>query len=487
MAEPLSETGRSIAHYTIEKILGRGSVGVVYLARDRRIGRRVALKHVEVDSHRFEDERDEADFFMRLQREVEVCGRLNHVNLVTLYDVGYEKERVSYLAMELVDGPSLLDVIKSRRPEPLPLAQAIDIAMQILRGLAYAHGRGIVHRDIKPANVLLTSEGQAKIADFGIARPDDSSMTATGTLVGTPNYMSPEQVQGHTTTQRSDLFSFGAVLYEMLTGRKPFAATDVSGVLYKVVAQPHPAIVAEDVPPRLARLVDGLLEKSPEARPVSADEALAELGAIEAELRGEGVPASNREDAATSREPDAEAGSAVGREPASEAAAVEDRAPAPDQAASLDDATVSSGLTTIRRVIPARVFWGVTGGLAVLLGAVVVSIAIRIDDSPTVTIPPETLAEFAAKREALDAAGELCSAGRLDDCVAAYDAYLERYPGSAAALARRDEAVRLNAKERMGEIVEIEAKRGVETAAETDEPSGWQKFKKGVRRVFGRD
>src|ERR1051325_516882 len=223
---------RQCGDYDVESLLGKGSIGKVYLAKHRRIGRYVALKVVQGDQ-RFEDDEDQRDFYKRLQREAELCGALQHPNIVTLYDVGYAGERVEFLATEYVDGETLLARLK--RTRPLPLGEALSIGADLLRALAYAHAKGIIHRDIKPANILLTSEGQAKIADFGIARRLESSLTGINLLVGTPNYMSPEQVRSAPVTTRSDLFSAGVVLYEMLTGSKPFASQELSSVLYNVV------------------------------------------------------------------------------------------------------------------------------------------------------------------------------------------------------------------------------------------------------------
>lgn len=448
---------QTVGHYQIEKTLGRGSVGTVYLARDSRIGRPVALKMVELETVRFEDDLETAEFFQRLQREVEVCGRLNHPNLVTLYDVGYENHRVSYLAMELMDGPSLLDLIKSRKPDPVPVGEVLTIATHVLSGLAHAHAQGIVHRDIKPANILLTKNHVAKIADFGIARPAESSMTVAGTLMGTPNYMSPEQVRGELATPRSDLFSFGAVLYELLTSRKPFAAPDISGVLYKVVGQPHPPITSSSVPLRLAKLIDRLLEKSPDARPDSADEVLAEIREIESgvDTQNEITPIDTGS-LVEDMSPDDEISEAAGRPSET----------SPPSAKGL------SGLT--ERAIPAALFWTVivvwTGGL----GAIALSIALQIDSSPTVTIPEETLLEFAAKKEAMVEAERLCAEARFDECIAAYDAYLERYPYASAASAGRAEAMRLRASVRKGDD-------------EEESRSAWRRFTGGVKRVFGKD
>jgi len=232
MTESAAPERPQYGEYEVEAVLGRGAMGMVYLARDRRIGRRVALKTVQI-GQKFDDESDATEFFQRLQREAEVCGSMQHPNIVTLYEPGYENNVISFLATEYVEGESLRDRLK--RSKPLPLDDALRIGEDILRGLAYAHAKGVIHRDIKPANILLSSEGQAKIADFGIARPVNSDLTAVGSMLGTPNYMSPEQVKCDTVTTKSDLFSVGVVMYEMLTGVKPFTASDVSGILRNVV------------------------------------------------------------------------------------------------------------------------------------------------------------------------------------------------------------------------------------------------------------
>src|SRR5215212_958561 len=271
-----AEDPRSCGEYDVESLLGKGSIGKVYLARHRRIGRRVALKVVRADQ-RFEDDEDRADFYKRLQREAELCGAMQHPNIVTLYDVGYENDVVAWLATEYVDGETLHARLK--RVRPLPFDEAISIGCDVLRGLAYAHAKGVIHRDIKPANILLTAEGQAKIADFGIARRLESSLTGTNLLVGTPNYMSPEQVRSAQVTTRSDLFSAGVLLFEMLTGAKPFVAQELSSVLYNVVNL-TPQLASEldpSIPDEVARAVARLMAKSPAERYATALDALRDL------------------------------------------------------------------------------------------------------------------------------------------------------------------------------------------------------------------
>jgi len=184
---------------------------------------------------------------------------------------------ISFLATEWVEGESLRDRLK--RSKPLPLEDALRISEDILRGLTYAHAKGVIHRDIKPANILLSTDGQAKIADFGIARPANSTLTQVVSMLGTPNYMSPEQVKCADVTARSDLFSLGVVMYEMLTGHKPFTAPEVSGILRNVVERVPPLAseVNPDVPEAIGRFVARLLPKAPEERFATAGEALREL------------------------------------------------------------------------------------------------------------------------------------------------------------------------------------------------------------------
>ncbi len=253
-----------IGPYVIEATLGRGAMGVVYLARDSRIGRRVALKQIQIRDSHFETGAAASEYFHRLQREAEVCGSLHHPNIVTLFDVGYENERISYLAMEYVPGESLSEAIRRNGSRPLPIDFVARVGCDVLKGLAYAHSKGIVHRDIKPPNILIGHDGSATIADFGIARPEQSNLTIAGTLMGTPNYMSPEQAKGLATTPRSDLFSFGVMMFEMLTGSKPFAGGDVHSILQRIISVPTPSIneLNPDLPLDYERFVQRLMAKN---------------------------------------------------------------------------------------------------------------------------------------------------------------------------------------------------------------------------------
>jgi serine/threonine protein kinase len=222
----------TIGRYRIIGELGRGAMGVVYHATDPAIGRSVAIKTIRIrDIH---DTQQRAKLRERLFREARSAGVLSHPNIVTIYDMD-EVDGLAYIAMAYVNGPTLEKILASQ--SPLSGANMLRILRQTASGLDYAHGRGIVHRDIKPANIMTDEDGAVKITDFGIAKITAvSNMTETSTVVGTPNYMSPEQVQGHEIDGRSDQFSLAVIAYEILTGERPFQGEHLSTVVYKIVA-----------------------------------------------------------------------------------------------------------------------------------------------------------------------------------------------------------------------------------------------------------
>jgi serine/threonine protein kinase len=425
MTELAGETRQNFGHYDVESVLGRGAMGMVYLARDRRIGRKVALKTVHVNE-KFDDESEANEFYKRLQREAELCGALQHPNIVTLYEPGYENNVIAWLATEYVDGENLRDRMRKRKP--LPLDESLHIVEGILRGLAYAHAKNIVHRDIKPANILLTSTGEPKIADFGIARPLDSTLTAVGEMLGTPSYMSPEQVRCQPVTTRSDLFSVGAVLYEMLTGIKAFGASDVTGILRNVVeTAPKPAHeVNTAVPVPLSGFLDRLYAKKPEDRFPSAVEALDDLQRIRQEI--------GPTEAAAASEPSEEvddAHSTLAVTPrSSEMGTVPPSVTEPDY-------DMTPALTTRRSVwkrdLPAPLFWAVIFAALAMFTAGVVAIGSKIDSRPTSAYSPAQIRALESKRAALRAARAWVQAGRFEEGIAAYNAYIAKYPNSPAA------------------------------------------------------
>jgi len=248
-----------IGKYRIVGKIGQGAMGEVYKAHDAVLNRMVAIKTINADLGADETLRK------RFQREAQSAARLNHPNIITVYDYGEERNKI-YMAMELLEGVDLKQTIAQRAP--LSLEEKLEIMDQVCDGLAFAHAGDIVHRDLKPANIHLLANGQVKIMDFGLARLGGSEMTRTGSVMGTPHYMSPEQVRGERADSRSDIFSLGSVFYELLTYRKPFDADSMHAVLFKVM-QEDPAPVnqfAPDVPHVLQDLLDRTLAKDPNQR-----------------------------------------------------------------------------------------------------------------------------------------------------------------------------------------------------------------------------
>ncbi|HUP45762.1 MAG TPA: serine/threonine-protein kinase [Thermoanaerobaculia bacterium] len=426
---PNTEMPAAIGHYEIERKLGRGAMGTVYAARDMRIGRRVALKTVQLHDGSFEDATAAKEFFLRLQREAEVSGALLHPNIVALYEAGYEGDRVHFLAMELVEGETLLELMKRHRPGPVPVDRALRIAADVLHGLSHAHAKGITHRDIKPANVLITADGVAKIADFGIARPETSSMTAAGALLGTPNYMSPEQVTGNDLSPRADLFSLGVVLYEMLAAVKPFVASDLTGILHNILRQEpaHVSDVNPSVPRPVGDLVARLMQKTPDARPTAAEA----LALFETPART-----------------------------------------APPHSPPV-----------LRRRIPAVQAASVVAIAIALVVIPVMLLRARIDATPSATIPASQLIEFENKRRALEAADALFMAGKYEESLLSYEAYLDRYPHSLAAEEGRDRAAMAIADAEKAAAAPAETAR---TAAKKkkDEDISARELLNRIKRVF---
>ena len=264
---------RTVGRYELASELGRGAMGVVYKATDPVLGRFVAIKTINMALERDGIENYEARFY----KEARAAGGLSHPNIVTIYDVAKNGD-IAYMAMEFVEGVELRDLLSSGRP--LPVAQAISVAAQVAEGLAYAHERGIVHRDIKPPNIMVTPGGSVKIADFGIARMRASeSLTQTGMMLGSPKYMSPEQVTGSPIDGRSDVFSLGVMLYELAAGAPPFSAHDVQQYMLQIAgaAPAPPSDLNPDLPPMLDLIVARALEKDPARRYQSAADLAADL------------------------------------------------------------------------------------------------------------------------------------------------------------------------------------------------------------------
>ncbi len=266
-----------VGRYRIVGVLGRGAMGVVYHAHDPLIDREVALKTLRLDI----DSEVAEEFRERFFREARAAGRLNHPGIVTIHDVGEDAESgLVFIAMELIRGRNLRDLVREGwRPRFSEIAR---IVAEVAEALDYAHRQGVVHRDIKPANIILTETGTAKITDFGVARLESSNLTVEGQFIGTPNYMSPEQVKGQTVDGRSDIFSLGVVLYELLTGRKPFAGGSLPEVTLKIVSEAPavPSTVRPGLPAAFNPIVLKCLEKEPERRFQSAGELARVLAAL---------------------------------------------------------------------------------------------------------------------------------------------------------------------------------------------------------------
>ncbi len=251
--------GRTISHYKVLSEVGRGGMGVVYKAEDTKLRRTVALKFLPVDNLEGEEEK------ARFLREAQAAAALNHPNICTVYEIG-EADGHMFIAMEFVEGESVKEKVRAR---PAPLDEALDITVQAAQGLQVAHEEGIVHRDIKSANLMVTHKGQVKIMDFGLAQVGDrSDLTKTGTTLGTPSYMSPEQATAQPTDRRSDIWSLGVVFYEMLTGQLPFKGEVEAAVAYAVVnTEPEPpTALRSGLPIEIDRVLEKVLAKQREER-----------------------------------------------------------------------------------------------------------------------------------------------------------------------------------------------------------------------------
>jgi eukaryotic-like serine/threonine-protein kinase len=292
MSEPLPER---FGRFAVVSELGRGAMGVVYRAEDTTLGRTVAIKTIALRGAT-QAERDIHE--ARFLQEARAAGRISHPAIITIYEMGREGN-VAFIAMELLEGRDLRELIAEGCLTP---AQAVTLTAAVAEGLAFAHERGIVHRDVKPGNIMMLPDGRVKIMDFGIARLREPTVkTQTGVLLGSPQYMAPEQIVGQPFDHRADIFSLGLVLYEMLTGVKPFAGEDIPELTFKVanLAAKPPSHLAPGLPPVLDYIVARALKKKPEERYASAEEFARDLWAAMPEVRSAAAARAQRAAAPT--------------------------------------------------------------------------------------------------------------------------------------------------------------------------------------------
>jgi eukaryotic-like serine/threonine-protein kinase len=263
-AVPDTERLERLGRYQLEREIGRGAMGIVYLGRDTAINRMVAIKAIPLAAEFSDAELVEAR--SRFFREAETAGRLNHPNIVTIYDVG-EERGLAYIAMEYLKGKHLSDFARSNNL--LEPRKVLEVIGRTAEALGFAHKQQVVHRDIKPANLMYdASTDILKITDFGIARLSGAGSTRTGIVLGTPSFMSPEQLEGRTVTGHSDLFSLGVSLFQLLTGQLPFTADSMTGLMQQIAEAPHPPLRAfrPDLPACVESVIDRALAKNPDAR-----------------------------------------------------------------------------------------------------------------------------------------------------------------------------------------------------------------------------
>ncbi|HUP97715.1 MAG TPA: serine/threonine-protein kinase [Usitatibacter sp.] len=361
--------------YRVLGELGRGAMGIVYLAEDTELARKVAIKMISLTGSEHERNAHEA----RFRQEARAAGGVSHPSIITIYDVGREGD-VAFIAMELVEGRELRELIAGGELSP---SQALELAALIADGLAYAHERGVIHRDIKPGNVMVLKDGRVKVMDFGIARLQEPTVkTQTGVLLGSPQYMSPEQVAGNEVDARADIFSLGVVLYEMVTGVKPFDAADLSQVLFWVVNMPAkpPSERRPGLPSVVDYIVARALRKKPEDRYATAAEFATDLRRCLPEVREAEATMRARASAGDTAPHDASALRAAEERMELRASRRFDSSEALARLSVLpaDEGTRSRGGWTVqlekprRRLDPSSVILAATYGIAVLLAVAIV-------------------------------------------------------------------------------------------------------------------
>jgi serine/threonine protein kinase len=479
-----------LGRYEVVSELGKGAMGIVYLARDPVIGRMVAIKTIRVNAGG--DEEDTQEFRERFVREAQTAGILSHPNIVTIHDIGEDPEtQVSFIAMEYIEGKNLKMLLGERKK--FPYDQVSQIVAEVAEALDYAHRKGIIHRDVKPANIIITTDGKVKITDFGIAKIASSNLTTTGQFLGTPNYMSPEQVSGSPVDGRSDLFSLGVVLYELLTSRKPFQGDNLTAISYKIVHEDHtpPADLLPDIPHEFNDVVARAMAKDPWNRYQRGKDLALALYQLKAQLderksqedlgtmiseAAESVPTlklANLKAIAESGAPEAveasdsaatrkregsgsfsQSGSRSTPAPSGEAPAT----PPPD---SFEPAVAASSTGSSRPTMPVRPILskdvpragakrksrvGLIAGIAALVALAFAGyFALRPSSSPPAAaaapkVEPAQQAASAAVRKSLDEGKRLFEAGRYEESLALFRTVLGSHPDNADARQFADKA-----------------------------------------------
>ncbi len=443
-----------LGRYQIESILGKGAMGVVYLARDPVIGRRVALKTLTIP----EDSEEAEEFRQRFLREGQAAGILTHPGIVTVFDAGVDDSTgLSFIAMEFIEGRSLREFLRSGHGFAFSEVARIGGALAV--ALDYAHSKGVVHRDIKPANILFTPQGVVKITDFGVARLESSNLTATGQFIGTPNYMSPEQVAGGVVDGRSDLFSLGVVLFELLTGQRPFPGHTLTEVAYKIVHEPSriPSQVRPGLPSAFNPIVLKLLEKDPDrryARGADVGRALEALRRVLAGVTGDAGQFSAPPPQPAGAEPGAGAATPTATR-ATVGAGVP--APAPTQAEGPDAASVW------RRPIELKWAALVVAAVTVPPMLLLVALALRVDRGPYGGPSPGEPARRHRLAESQRRAADAVAGRQPGQALALLTGVLDQAPYSAVARSLRAQAMGEQLSQRDA------AARGQEAAALREE------------------
>ncbi|MFQ5674896.1 MAG: protein kinase, partial [bacterium] len=266
--------GKTISHFKIVDYLGGGGMGVVYKAEDTNLKRTVALKFLPVELTRTSDAK------ARFRKEAQAASALDHPRIGTIYEINETEDGHMYIAMAYYEGETLKQKMSAR---PMSVDKAIELVLQIANGLATAHEKGIIHRDIKPANIIITTEGFVKIVDFGLAKLDDSTrLTKSGTAMGTPAYMSPEQAKGKQVDHKSDIWALGVIFYELLTGKLPFWGDNDMSMLYNIVNEPPQPVskLNSKIPAQVEKVIDKVLSKDPQIRYDSVDEFIRDVKAL---------------------------------------------------------------------------------------------------------------------------------------------------------------------------------------------------------------